>query len=107
MPRDELEAAVEARRELGRDREPEIVDSFLDRIEREIDARVDARLAERPSRPLAHRGGPDWSAVVLGIGTVGAGIGATGAATGTGHAFVAVFVWIAIALVNLAYNLRR
>ena len=39
VPRHELEAAIEARKELGADLEPALVDSFVERIER--------RLAER------------------------------------------------------------
>jgi hypothetical protein len=39
VPRDELEAAIEARKELGADMEPAIIDGFVERIER--------RLAER------------------------------------------------------------
>jgi Flp pilus assembly protein TadB len=37
--RDELEAAVEARRELGSDMEPALVDSFVERIERRLSER--------------------------------------------------------------------
>jgi VIT1/CCC1 family predicted Fe2+/Mn2+ transporter len=39
VPREELEAAIEARKELGADMEPAIIDGFVERIER--------RLAER------------------------------------------------------------
>ena len=39
VPRDELQAAIEARKELGADMEPAVVDAFVERIER--------RLAER------------------------------------------------------------
>src|SRR4051812_12709765 len=51
VPREELEAALEARRELGVERERELVEGFLDRIERGLDRRIDERLAER--RPAA------------------------------------------------------
>jgi Flp pilus assembly protein TadB len=37
--RDELEAAVEARKELGNDMEPALVDSFVERIERRLSER--------------------------------------------------------------------
>lgn len=100
LPRDELEAAVEARRELGREREPEVIDSFLDRVEKAIDARVDARLARRGGR------GADWGFVVLAVSSLGIGIAVTGAATGTDHAWVAVVAWAAIVLVNLLYYRR-
>ena len=39
VPRDELEATIEARRELGKEMEPAVIDAFVERIER--------RLAER------------------------------------------------------------
>ena len=39
VPRDELQAAIEARKELGADMEPAVIDAFVERIER--------RLAER------------------------------------------------------------
>jgi VIT1/CCC1 family predicted Fe2+/Mn2+ transporter len=39
VPRDELEAAIEARKELGEEMEPALIDGFVERIER--------RLAER------------------------------------------------------------
>jgi hypothetical protein len=43
--RQELQATVEARRELGPEHEEHLIAGFLDRIEKEIDARVDARVA--------------------------------------------------------------
>ena len=45
--RQELEATVAARRELGPAHDDELIAGFLDRIEKEIDKRVDRRLAER------------------------------------------------------------
>jgi Flp pilus assembly protein TadB len=41
VPKDELQAAIEARKELGADMEPAVIDAFVERIER--------RLAERGS----------------------------------------------------------
>jgi small-conductance mechanosensitive channel len=38
--RDELEAAIEARKELGADMEPALVDSFVERIERRLSDRA-------------------------------------------------------------------
>jgi hypothetical protein len=40
VPRDELHAAIEARKELGADMEPAIVDSFLERVERSLKERT-------------------------------------------------------------------
>jgi hypothetical protein len=43
----ELEATVAARRELGAEHEEPLIAGFLDRIDREIDRRVEERLAKR------------------------------------------------------------
>jgi hypothetical protein len=39
--RDELEAAIEARKELGAELEPQVIDGFVERIERRLDTRAD------------------------------------------------------------------
>ncbi len=36
VPRDELEAAIEARKELGAEMEPAVIDAFVERIERQL-----------------------------------------------------------------------
>ncbi len=49
----ELEATVEARRELGPEHDEHLIAGFLDRIDKEIDRRVETKLARRPrNRPL-------------------------------------------------------
>ena len=103
LPRDELQATLAARRELGPEREPELVDSFLAKIEREIDARVEQRLATRRERPRhAHVLSP-WVA----IASLGIGIGVTGTITGNDYpAWVVLAAWVAIVLVNLIYYKR-
>jgi hypothetical protein len=40
VQRDELEAAIEARKELGAEMEPAVIDAFVDRIERRLADRV-------------------------------------------------------------------
>ena len=44
----EIRAAAEAHRELGPDYHDAVVESFLAKVEKEIEARVDARLAASP-----------------------------------------------------------
>jgi hypothetical protein len=39
VPKDEVEAAIEARKELGAEMEPALVDAFVERIERRLAAR--------------------------------------------------------------------
>jgi hypothetical protein len=99
--REELEATLSARRELGAELEPQLIEGFLERAGKAIDARVDTRLErkELPDEPGRH------VAVGVALGSLGIGIPLTGAAGGTvGFAGVLV-VWIGIVFVNLAYAL--
>jgi hypothetical protein len=64
--RQELEATVAARRELGPEHDEHLIAGFLDRIEKEIDRRVDERLAAgRRERHPRRGGGP--SAPEIGV----------------------------------------
>jgi hypothetical protein len=98
--RHELDSALAARRELGADLEPQLVASFVDRIEKEIDRRVDERLATRP-QPAAR------VPLALPLGSMALAIPITGIAVGNGEAWLAGFAWLVIAIVNVAYALRR
>ena len=40
VPKDELQAAMEARKELGTDMEPAVIDAFVERIERRLTERA-------------------------------------------------------------------
>jgi hypothetical protein len=57
IPRDEAEAALEARRELGRDYEPAVVDSFVDRLDKVIQQRIDEGIAKRAGQQEAAAAG--------------------------------------------------
>ena len=102
VDRRDVETALEARRELGPEYERHVIDSFVDRIEQRLDDRLQARQpTERRPIPL-----------LLPLGSLGIGVAATGSALGptngsAGGIVVAIIAWIAIALVNLAYALRR
>jgi hypothetical protein len=49
--RQELEATVEARRELGPSHDKELVEGFLERIDKELDRRIDERIErQKPAR---------------------------------------------------------
>ena len=43
VPKDELQAALEARKELGADMEPAVIDAFIERIERQLVERARER----------------------------------------------------------------
>jgi hypothetical protein len=94
VERADVKAALEARKELGADYEDEVVDSLLAKIEKRLD---------RPQPPARHV--HTDPRVVL--GSIALGVGATAVATGNGAAWLAVIAWIAIAVVNVAYALRR
>lgn len=100
MPdREELQAALEARKELGPDYEPQVVDSFLERIERRLSER-------RPAPPARHheqRGG----AFVLALVSMVMAIPITAIAATHGGIAALLVVWIGIVLVNLVYGLKR
>ncbi len=108
VERDELIAALAARRELGAEHEAAVIETFVERLERSIDARVD-REVERQLRKTPQRasgGGFGVGHIILALGSLGIGVGATGAATGLGSAaglIVAIVAWVAIAAVNIAY----
>ena len=114
IPRDELRAALHARSELDRELEPHVIETFLDRVERTIDARVDARIEARvrayaPDRRRGAGMSSFWT-VALALGSMSLGVGATGAASALDDPFsflVAVTAWIAIAVINLAHAPRR
>ena len=54
----ELRAAAETHRELPAEYRDAVLESFVDRVGREIDARVDARLAQAAARPAAPQPAP-------------------------------------------------
>jgi hypothetical protein len=55
---DEIRAAAGAHHELGPDYQPAVIESFLDKVGKEIDARVDARLAAGQHGQPGQFGGP-------------------------------------------------
>ena len=115
LSRDELEAAVRARRELDdRELEPHVIDAFLDRVERNIDARVDARLQAR-GEPAVDRAKPSQASsrapMILRLGSMFIGVLATAAVADLGSAtaqvVIVIVAWIAIVAVNVAHAGRR
>jgi hypothetical protein len=97
--RQELEVALEARRELGEELEPEIIDSFVERIERRIDERAKELAQARRPRAAGH---PDWGGVTIAIVSLGIALSVLEKTSLAGE----VIAWIAIVLVNVAYYRR-
>lgn len=105
----DLRAAIDARRELGPEYEGELIDGFLDRLDHAVDARVDARLAERNAAAPPARRGMDGGQLALAIVTTALGVPLTAITTafGEGGLLAFVIVWAGIVLVNVAGAVSR
>jgi hypothetical protein len=123
---DELRAAAEVHDELGPDYREAVLESFLDKVGKEIDARVDARLngprqyplqpaqmQATPPPPAVHRP-PRDKTFALAIVSIALGIPLTaivattsnnnngGGSAGAEFAILLV-IWAAIAVINVVY----
>lgn len=107
---EEIRAAAETHNELGPAYRDAVIESFLNKVGREIDARVDARLAQQQAVQLpardrrAHPGSPMALAIIS--MTLGIPLSAIALAVGTHPAGIVglLVVWIAITAINIAYN---
>ena len=95
----ELEATVEARRELGPAHDQELIDGFLDRMGKELDRRIDERIAARV--PKQRTSSP------LNPATLGVSIPIIAIAGGIGHVAGLLIAFTALALVFIIAELRR
>ena len=114
---DEIRAAAETHRDLGPDYQSAVIESFLDKVGREIDARVDARVALAPpyipSAPPAVSAKPasrERSAFALAIVSMALGVPLTALTVTAGTHPVGIagllVVWLAIAVINVAYSMH-
>ena len=108
---DEIRAAAETHRDLGPDYQSAVIESFLDKVGREIDARVDARVAAAqhvPAAPARPAGGRERSAFVLAIVSISLGIPLTAITVSAGShppgISGLIVIWLAIAVINVAYS---
>jgi hypothetical protein len=128
LTREDIAAATAAHAELGPGYDEAVAQSLVDRIGAEIDRRVDARIAQSPPSSASSR--PAWVTPVMGLGSLGLGIGATAAvltvatsvgpdtvnaATGVitrgsvihtisaGQILLVMLIWVVIGVVNVAY----
>ncbi len=93
VERDDVQAAIEARRELGPELEPHVIDSFIQRIE------------QRLAKPAPRHG--DDKTFALTIFSLIASIPLTAIAVVQSGLIALVIVWVGIVLVNLSYSRRR
>ena len=102
LERSEIEAVIETRRELGATYEPALVDSFVEKVERSIETRVDARMVERARAQAMYRR-HSGQQLALGIVSLVAAIPITIPLALTDHLLAVLIAWVGIAVVNVAY----
>jgi hypothetical protein len=113
----DIRAAAEVHRELGPDYGDAVVESFLAKIDKQIEARVDERLASmsgrrRPMDPARQR---TWRVALAGAAAGSAVVGlpltliAAHAMSGTGDGGRLIWIWVVLVAVYglAAYRLRR
>jgi hypothetical protein len=100
VDRDDVHAAIEARRELGHELEPEIIDSFVERIERRL---TELETRRRPAR----RDRGNDKTLALAVLSLAMAIPLTAIGVTQAGVVGLVVVWLGIVLVNLAYSQRR
>ena len=101
VERDDLRATIEARREVGQELEPELIDQFVERIEK--------RIAEtgKPKPPVKRDTSGDDKRLALAIVSLVVAIPLTAIGVTQADLVGLAIVWIGIVLVNLAYSLRH
>ena len=107
ITRDEYEAVLAARNDLGKEMEPALVDSFVEKVEHAIAVRQSGEnfVSERADR---RRSAEANRAMVVAIVTAGVGIPLTGIALGTGSGLPALLViWIGLVMINIAVAIGR
>lgn len=121
--RQDVAAAAAVHRELGPDYEDAVAEGLIERIGAEVDKRVDARLVQQqgaapgparqpdPAGQMASAPARNRAAVVLGLGSMGAGILAALAVlkntSGNAGVGLVVVIWIVIGIINITYMHRR
>lgn len=99
LEREEVQAALEVRHELGPAYEPAVVDSLAERIEAVIATRVDARVAERERRDKVEtaRGGRQQT---LALASLALGIPISAVSAGIADLPGLMVAWAGIVGVN-------
>jgi hypothetical protein len=101
LSREDAASLIEARRELGEDMEPEVIDAFLDRVEAAAERRA---AATKPSyNPDDGRG----ERLALAIVSLGTGIPITAIAAEQGGVVGVIAAWLGIVGVNFSFGRRN
>lgn len=100
ITRDDVASSVEARRELGEELEPAVVDAFLERVERAVEERTKADRKRRSGFNSGER-------LALTIVSIACGIPITAIAAEEGGVVGILVAWVGIVGVNLANSIKR
>ena len=110
MSSEEIRAAAETYSELGPGYRDAVIESFLEKVGGEIDARVAARLAALPpmhEQSRRRRGSGSGSPLALAVVSMVLGIPISAIAVAAGDhpagALGLIVVWLAITAINLGY----
>jgi hypothetical protein len=116
LPRDDLAAALQARRELGPDYDAAFVETLADRVDQAIAARLtaarDASTGAAPAVPKAYdRGavaaGERKVTITIACVSLGVSIPLSGIAAGMHSLSALLIIWTGIVMINLANAVRR
>ncbi|MBD2898931.1 hypothetical protein ABT299_18820 [Spirillospora sp. NPDC000708] len=105
LPREDLAAALAARRELGPDYDAAFIETVVDRIEEALDARPAAPAPRRRPRVPRPSGDGDHS-LLLAVLSMLAAIPLSAIAVVNAGGVGLFLAWSAIVLINIAYNFR-
>ncbi|MER6579568.1 hypothetical protein [Nonomuraea sp. NPDC001023] len=104
--RDDLQATLDARRDLGPDYEAALVESFVERLDATIAARVQAELSGQglaPVKAKAKQRQNNGAAIIpVALGSMGLGIPLTAIAAGNSGLVGLTITWLAIVAINVA-----
>jgi len=115
LPRDDLAAALQARRELGPDYDAAFAESLAERVDQTLQARLAAYQSPPPGLDPMRREAYEHSnaagerkvTVAIACVSLGASIPLTGIAAGMNSLAAMLIIWTGIVMVNLASALRR
>ncbi|SDI36579.1 hypothetical protein [Nonomuraea jiangxiensis] len=99
--RDDLQATIDARRDLGPDYEPALVESFVERLDATIAARVRAELDRHGPAPHK-RSAPGAAMIPIALGSMGLGIPLTAIAASNAGLVGLTITWLSIVVINVA-----
>jgi hypothetical protein len=108
VPREEIAAAVSARREMDRAYDDAFVDSIVERVNETIDTRLGHRqTADRPRREAEQVKGDRALMIVVACTPLGVSIPLTAIVANSPAGLPGIMIiWLGIAMVNLAAALR-